>query len=181
MAVKRFAANYCRYIYAGSDEGEDSEGSEHDDYSEKEIAANESAIDMSPKLDTSSPWLAIEEENGLGRVVEKDYNIGHGNGRFLRIAARKGLVDTVNILLDQGFNINTTGNYSGPSSGQPTPIEVAAEAGQFEVVIILLKSGAEVRQAISYAVRNKDTRMIRLILNERSETPLDWPQIQNSR
>lgn len=183
-------SNYYRYIYAGSDEGEDSEGSEDDDESEdnatsddseKEIAANESAIDMSPKLDTSSPWLAIEEEHGLGRVVEKDYDIGHGNGRFLRIAAQKGLVDTVNALLDQGFNINTTGNHSDPSSGKPTPIEVAAEAGQFEVVVILLKRGTEVRQAISYAVRNKDTRMIRLILNERPKAPLDWAQSRDRR
>lgn len=180
-------SDYYRYIYAGSDnvegseDDEDSEDNVTSDDSEKEIPANESAIDMSPKRNTTSPWLAIEEEHGLGRTVKTDYDIGHGNGRFLRIAARKGLVDTVNVLIDQGFNINTTGNYSGPSSGKSTPIEVAAEAGRFEIVAVLLKRGAEVGQALSYAVRNEDTRMIRLILNERPETPLDWPQILNAR
>lgn len=179
---------YYEYIYAVGDEGEDGEGTDDDDDgennatsddSDKEITANESATNMSPKPDTSSLWLAIEEEHGLGMTIPKDRDIGHGPGRFLRIAARKGLVHTVNVLIDQGFDINTTGNHSGPYSGKSTPIEVAAEAGQFEVVTILLKRGAEVRQALSFAVRNEDTQMIRLILNEHPETPLDWPQLRD--
>ncbi|KAJ5837197.1 hypothetical protein N7447_003223 [Penicillium robsamsonii] len=181
---------YDYHIYAVSDEGEDEQGTEDyddsennstSDHSEKEIVANESATNMSPKPDTSSPWLPIEEEHDPGMKIAKDSDIGYGNGRLLRIAARKGLVHTINVLIDLGFNINTTGNYSGPSSGQSTPIEVAAEAGQFEVVVVLLRMGAEVRQALSFAVRNEDTRMIRLILNEHPETPLDWPPLRNKR
>ncbi|KXG45354.1 uncharacterized protein PGRI_042670 [Penicillium griseofulvum] len=129
----------------------------------------------------SSPWLTIEEEDGLGMKVTKDHDIGYGNGRFLRIAARKGLVHIINALIDQGFNLNTTGNYSGPYSGQSTPIEVAAAAGQCEVVAILLKRGAEVGQALSFAVRNDDTQMIQLILNAHPETPLEWPLLLDSR
>ncbi|KAJ5593128.1 hypothetical protein N7537_010032 [Penicillium hordei] len=173
--------NYYDYIYGGSEDDRGRGDNAMSDDSEKKIAANESAINVSQKPNASSPWLAVEEEHGLGRTVETDYEIGHGNGRFLRIAARKGLVHTVNVLIDQGFDINTTGNYSGPSSGQSTPIEVAAEAGQFEVVVILLKRGAEVGQALSYATRNEDMQMIRLILNERPETPLDWPQSLDQR
>lgn len=151
-------------------QNEEDPGSPH-----AEAGMLDKAEELRSRFDGRLPLLDLDEDNTQQLVSLKNHDIGHGNGRYLRMAARNGLVTVVKDLLDKGFNINTTGNSSGPRSGQSTPIEVASAAGQVQVVELLLKRGANVGEALSYAVRNEHLEVIELLLRECPDIPVDEP------
>ncbi|RMJ27936.1 ankyrin repeat protein [Aspergillus sp. HF37] len=128
----------------------------------------------SSKFDGRLPWLELAKEDAL----TQDY-FWTENDDFLGNAIRHGYGDIIENLLAQGFDVNTTGNMMGPKSGQLTPIEVAAAAGQAYVVELLLSKGARVGRALSYAVRNQHLQIIRLLLQERPDLPVDEPVCQD--
>ena len=151
------------------------------DQSDGEAGRGEAPGHSGSKFNGRLPWLELDQqglqtpESFPNSRLAGNRDISIGNGRFLRIAARHGYIDIINRLLDQGFDINTTGNYTGPSSGQSTPIEVAAASGQTGVVKLFLNKGAKVGNALSYAVRNQNVGVIQLLLQDFPEIPLDEP------
>ncbi|KAL1969907.1 hypothetical protein VTN77DRAFT_7416 [Rasamsonia byssochlamydoides] len=146
----------------------------------KEKGADEESSQAGDRL----PWFGADKDDllrpeSMPKALRVNEDIGSGNGRFLRIAARNGQIDIVKDLLDQGFNISTTGNSSGPLSGQPTPIEVAAAAGHSDIVELFLDRGANLGKVLQLAVRNQEQAVIRLLLDKRPHISIDKSIEQN--
>jgi ankyrin repeat protein len=150
-----------------------------------EASRNEESHTASSKFDGNLPWLElVKEDNQMQDSFPNAFgtnnnDINKGNGRFLRIAARHGYGDIIERLLAQGLEVNTTRDGHDPSSGQPTPIEVASAAGQMHIVELLLRKGARVGKALSHAVRNQQIQVIRLLLQDFPDTPVDEPVRQH--
>lgn len=153
-------------------------------YGRDGASKNEESGNVSSKFNGRLLWTEPEEgvqrSKSFSSAVKRKSDINEGNGRFLRIAARHNYLNIIKHRIDQGFDMNTTGNFRGSSSGQSTQIEVAAAAGQMHAIELLPEKGAKVGKALSYAVRNQNEKLIRLLSQKRPGISVDEPVRQNS-
>lgn len=120
--------------------------------------------------------IYLEDPQALEFVsdgLDTDGDIAFGKGRFLRLAARKCSKEVVAALLDRGLDINNTGDSYGMYSEQPSPLEIAASAGNLEVVELLLDRGAQLKRTLQFAVRSAHREVIQLVLSKRPDTDVD--------
>jgi ankyrin repeat protein len=94
---------------------------------------------------------------------------GHPQGRryLERRVAACGTVYEYETLLKYGFHVD------GMST--PAPIELAAAAGNHDVLKLLLEKGAKLQRALECTVINKRLDLTRLILDKRPDTDVDPP------
>ncbi|KAJ0418747.1 ankyrin repeat-containing domain protein [Aspergillus carlsbadensis] len=147
----------------------------------QEAATAEVTIDSPSRLHFRLPWIVLEDWSVMGeaemsRSTTVNRDILMGNGRLLRMAARNGDLHALAHLIERrGCDMNSTGDPGGPYSEQSTPIEVAAAAGQTDVVKYLLEMGAEVGRALSYAVRAQSLDVMDLIIRMCPHIKVDEP------
>jgi ankyrin repeat protein len=92
----------------------------------------------------------------------------------LHIAALKGNIGIIKILLDKGADIKAKDKYGD------TPLHIAVKKGYKDAVKVLLKGGADVnvknndhKKPIDYAYSTNDQEMIEIIRNAKGETYID--------
>lgn len=104
-------------------------------------------------------------------LLEKHANVNEGSfyGTALQIASAKGNISVVELLLENGAEVDGLMGYP------PTPLQEASARGNLAVVEFLLKRGACVNlqqhgspSALQYAASMRDKSLVKLLLDNRA-------------
>ena len=110
--------------------------------------------------------IAVKKLVRLGADISTQCELGYGQDfqySAILAAANFGDADIMRFLLDHGADPDTL------STEGKTPLAIAAEQGNYEVVMILLASGAyhsydlALKQPIEFAIENEDQKVVDLL------------------
>lgn len=169
---------------------------------EPQPSAQEAAPELAPEAADELLMEAVEAEDAaeVARLLEgganPDVEDGRGNAALAR-AARDGQLEIVQLLLDAGADVNSTGTYG--LGTDDAAIELAANYGHLAIVELLIAHGADVNQedseygvtAIGAAAWYNHDEVVRLLLEKGAdpnwvsdwnlgETPLHWAAFNGS-
>ncbi len=122
---------------------------------------------------SSSPQYCEKEraKGGLEKNINMTRDSSEDSDELLRKAAELGDMESVKVMLDQGYDINAENNHD------QTPLQMAVQSGHLGMVRLLLDRGADVNaegrygsSALKSAALKGDLQMVKL-LKDRGAKP----------
>ena len=137
-----------------------------DCYSRENLSC--ASVDLAPKIYYASLVGLLKQVNML---IDGGMDINAEGGRYgnaLRVASHEGYKDVVQVLLDNGADVDAVGEGC-----QSTALQIASEKGYGNVVKILLDKGADVNaldastgSALQLASENGHESVVKLLLDQ---------------